>query len=262
MMLAYLLSQGHRIGTLINLDGFNELALPAVENIPKGLHPSYPRKWYFRTGTLYSEESLRDIGMLTWLGNLRNAFARIASSTWPRHSVTLSVLWDRLDRGLAKNQYLVYARFYARPSQAQTYEQTGSAYHADSEGQLYTDLARIWADSSLQMQRLCVANGIRYFHFLQPNQYVPGSKILSDEEKRNFVASDSAYRVPVEKGYPYLLKEAERLRTEGVHFTELSGLFKDETQTVYKDSCCHFNEYGYKRLGEAVEKVIESASTA
>jgi hypothetical protein len=33
------------------------------------------------------------------------------------------------------------------------------------------------------MARLAEANGARYLHFLQPNQYLEGSKPISDEER-------------------------------------------------------------------------------
>ena len=40
--------------------------------------------------------------------------------------------------------------------------------------------ARTWAESSFQMHAVASAKGIRYFHFLQPNQYIEGTKPMSD----------------------------------------------------------------------------------
>jgi len=51
-----------------------------------------------------------------------------------------------------------------------SYVATGPSYHYESESDMFKDLASVWKMSSIQMHRLCAANGIRYFHFLQPNQ--------------------------------------------------------------------------------------------
>ena len=53
----------------------------------------------------------------------------------------------------------------------------------------YTDenvpakLAEFWARCSTQMHRVCQAYGIKYLHYLQPNQYV-GDKPMGEEERR------------------------------------------------------------------------------
>ncbi len=54
------------------------------------------------------------------------------------------------------------------------YAVTGPAYTYTTEDELYNDLVLMWKRSSLQMKALCDANNIRYYHFLQPNQYVEG----------------------------------------------------------------------------------------
>ena len=53
---------------------------------------------------------------------------------------------------------------------------------ADDEA-MYLDYVEVWARASLEMELLCAGYGIRYLHFLQPNQYLPGSKTLTDEER-------------------------------------------------------------------------------
>jgi hypothetical protein len=59
----------------------------------------------------------------------------------------------------------------------------------------------VWRSCSEQMHALCLLHDIRYFHFLQPNQYVEGSKELTAEERANGYAADSPYRPVVEVGY-------------------------------------------------------------
>ena len=52
MALNYILSLGAHFDIVLNLDGFNEVALPPAELIPKGISPHYPRTWWTLTGSL------------------------------------------------------------------------------------------------------------------------------------------------------------------------------------------------------------------
>jgi lysophospholipase L1-like esterase len=106
------------------------------------------------------------------------------------------------------------------------------------------------------MHQLCAARGIPYHHFLQPNQYVPGSKPLTLEERTRFTRDDHPYRQAVLDGYPELRKAGEELRRSGVAFHDLTDLFADEERTVYGDDCCHLNAYGNRRLAEAVAAAL------
>ena len=45
-------------------------------------------------------------------------------------------------------------------------------------------LVGVWQNSSIELARLSEANGIGYFHFLQPNQYDEGAKKMGVEERR------------------------------------------------------------------------------
>ncbi|MGW8179457.1 MAG: hypothetical protein ACWGQW_11965, partial [bacterium] len=45
MVLSYILSLGAEFDLVLNIDGFNEIALPPVENLPKSVFPLYPRAW-------------------------------------------------------------------------------------------------------------------------------------------------------------------------------------------------------------------------
>ncbi|HLJ11605.1 MAG TPA: hypothetical protein VKU82_10465, partial [Planctomycetaceae bacterium] len=120
----------------------------------------------------------------------------------------------------------------------------------------YGRLAEIWEASSKQMLALCRANGIRYFHFLQPNQYIRGTKPMSDEETKNSFLENHPYREGVERGYPLLQAAGKRLAAEGEPFFDLTGVFETTTATVYTDTCCHFGERGNEimalRIAEAI----------
>ncbi len=44
-MLAYLMTLGAEFDIVINLDGLNEVALPAMDNVPMGVFSAFPRQW-------------------------------------------------------------------------------------------------------------------------------------------------------------------------------------------------------------------------
>ena len=67
----------------------------------------------------------------------------------------------------------------------------------------------------MQMHKLSLANQIEYFHFLQPNQYVRGSKILTEDERKVAYSESHPYKKGVESGYPRLVEAGKRLKDRG-----------------------------------------------
>jgi hypothetical protein len=94
------------------------------------------------------------------------------------------------------------------------------------------------------MKALCDAHGIRYYHFLQPNQYLPGSKPMGKQERAVAIDSETPYRPPVIRGYPELIRGGGRLKSLGVRFRDLSGVFRTHPEPLYTDDCCHYSAAG------------------
>ena len=112
------------------------------------------------------------------------------------------------------------------------------------------------------MHELCEANGIRYFHFLQPNQYVPDSKRLGEEERETAFTADHPYRRGVEKGYPFLVQSGRELSRRGIRFHDLTMTFSDTDEQIYIDDCCHYNEKGNEILGAVIgQTIVEGMAT-
>jgi hypothetical protein len=266
MALNYLLMLGAHFDVVINLDGFNEIALPPVENQPKGVFPFFPRNWYNRTQGASDRDVRVAVGKIAYLREQRSRWAaRFAesdsndSAAWARTGLA-AWLWRLRDAQLAAD--LADARMQLLESRARDtrYVASGPPYeYADT---LYRDLAEGWARSSLQMHQVCEANGIEYFHFLQPNQYVPGSKPLHAEEKRLAWSEDSLYRKAVERGYPLLIAKGRELRERGVAYTDLSPIFRDNDSFLYHDVCCHLNNVGNQLLGKRIGQVISEPQGA
>jgi hypothetical protein len=253
MALAWLLALGGEFDLAINLDGFNEVALHPVENARNGTFAAYPRQWR----TLVGELPARPLRELEVERERRARIAEQHSLPGLRHSMAASLVWRLRDRRAAARVHAAQETLAgAAAAGEQRYAETGPARpYADADAMM-RDLAGIWRDASLQLDRLCRGNGIAYFHFLQPNQYVPGSKPLNGQERRAAFDPEHPYRRGVLAGYPLLAAAGRDLAREGVAFTDLSGAFAGVNDTLYVDDCCHYNVKGYERLADAMADAI------
>ena len=94
--IAYLQTLGAHFDLVINLDGFNEVALARTENIGRGTHPVFPRSWWLRTGEL-EPRSRRTAAEVLWLEDFRQSWSRwIRRNPW-RYSATSHLIWSRID---------------------------------------------------------------------------------------------------------------------------------------------------------------------
>ncbi|MEM6795508.1 MAG: hypothetical protein AAF725_16135, partial [Acidobacteriota bacterium] len=126
---------------------------------------------------------------------------------------------------------------------------------ADDE-ELLSSLVELWSAASLQMHQLCSARGIRYYHFLQPNQYLPGSKELTLAERREAFHEGQPWAPLVPVAYPKLASAGADLEAQGVRFEDMSMLFSDVSETLYIDTCCHLNSDGTRRLATAIAAAV------
>jgi hypothetical protein len=256
--LTYLLALGKDFDLVINIDGFNEVVLPSVKNAPEGVFPFYPSSWPTKVRQIpdVGVQNLR--GEIAYLRETRRRRAELCSRPWLSVSFLANLLWQLQDRRLV-------TQIAAAERAAESYKPALRRYLTDGpertyadDSALFADLAAVWERSSLQMSRLCAANGIRYYHFLQPNQYVPGSKPLSAEERKSAFDPDHPYAKAVVAGYPLLIAAGRQLAAEGVHYADLTGLFKGHRETLYFDDCCHFNQAGGDLMADAVAARIRA----
>lgn len=250
----YFLMLGAEFDLVINLDGFNELTLPAIENVPKGVFPLFPRAWYFRTGAL-NPATRAAMGEVDYLRDRRRAWARLFSRAPLRDSATASLLWTLLDRFSRLQVARVQSRLFREPAPEGSFVQQGPPRSYPDEGALYAELVAAWQRSSLQMHRLSQANGAIYVHFLQPDQYLAGSKPIGAEE-RAVAMSNAGFRHAVEVGYPLAREAGHELGASGVHFHDMTQVFAGENRPVYVDDCCHFNALGYDLLARAMARAV------
>src|SRR5262249_4909407 len=128
--------------------------------------------------------------------------------------------------------------------------------------EMFDHLRDVWKNSSLQIHYLCLGNRTKYVHVLQPNQYLAGSKLMTDFEREKMLDKTSSYGKFVAKAYPMLIEEGKRLREQGVDFLDLTMIFAAVQEQIYSDPFCHYNAHGNEILARAVAAAIVDAFSA
>ncbi len=256
--LTYLLALGGEFDVVINVDGFNEIALPYEENVKAGVNPFFPRSWNAYARKALDKRTVYKVSEIGRTEDRRRRLARLAHrSLLSKSALGLTVLEILDKREVARIKRLnVDIQEILQQNQGRDFQTSGPSFEYSGIDDLYERLVAVWSHSSLQMARLGRENGFRYFHFLQPNQYDPGSKVLTKHEIATAYAPDHPWRSAVERGYPLLRAAGARLREQGVGFSDLSGVFRDVDVDIYSDACCHYNEVGNAILARAIMSVV------
>lgn len=254
MALSYLLSVGAEFDLVITIDGFNEVALAPFENIPRGVASSYPRSWDLMVRKQSDSRVRAQVEEIEEWKRRRQRWARRFSKLSFRYSFSANLLWRSADRWLENEVARSALRLHSSATRSHQYSELGPR---DTSGaSLFGELAAIWSRSSRAMRGLAQSHGARYVHVLQPNQYFNAGRAMSAGEASVAMYAGSPYRPSVEKGYPLLRAEGERLRRDGVEFVDLCEVFNDVGEPVYVDSCCHYTTRGKTILAERIAQFI------
>jgi hypothetical protein len=259
-----ILSRGGHIDLVIALDGFNEIALPEAHgNLPDGISPFYPQHWRQLAESQLYPGQMSALAKLQYATALRAKLAEGFAKPIVRHLVTANLIWrvadEQLQTATARYRKAMDEQPPTDPRMRLTNDHRaflGPATQYRTRRDLYTDIARQWGRSSVLMNDIVAVQGGRYFHFLQPNQYVLGGKPIGEQERKIAINPASPYRRPVESGYPYLRAMGASLRRAGVWFEDLTGLFAGNNAEVYQDDCCHLNKAGNTLLARAIVAAI------
>lgn len=240
LSIAYLLSLGAKFDIIVALDGFNEATIAQVRNIPQGQSPFYPAGWTFAV-----DQTDPDPKFVLGKAKILTLEGRRSTIAWLKESL---LGWSRFvtfaltayDRRLASA--ISWEHYALESTGSQTQEQQmarGPVPTYDTTDAYMRDQVGVWEDGTRQLARLSAANGIRFYGFLQPNQYAGKKTLTPDEQSRAW--RDEPYKPLVEAGYPLLRAAGQRLRAEGIAFEDLSPMFDHVTETIYTDDCCHMN---------------------
>jgi hypothetical protein len=253
--LVFLLATGYRPDAVINIDGFNDVAL-GNDNIEEGIHPLYPSHshWLHVTGLVTADREAT-----LQLDAMRAARQRVVCladfglkcGLW-RSSVLGTILHRGMRRGLSNAGAAQAA--YEKRLLAATADRglTGPPFERDENALAIS--VEGWAQSSLCIQAICNARGIPYLHVLQPTLHDEGAKPATAEEKK-LGEGKASWVEGVRIGYPLLRARGEKLRQEGVNFVDASRLFADVHETFYYD-VCHFGKVGNDMLAQFVARAF------
>ncbi len=260
----YLFSLGVHFDLIVNLDGFNEVVLPYTDNMPFGINPSYPRHWdVLSRKSLDTEEQilLAEQAMARQKKDQLTVFFKESSL---KYSNLALLVWKVLDNN--KTNEIIAAEHALDKKMSErslTYQSHGPAFAFADTTDYFMHEVNLWAEGSSLLHELSRSGKFDYFHFLQPNQYVPDSKELTKEElDMAYIEGPSDYKTAVRIGYPMLQKKGRELIKEGIAFADLSMMFRNVSQSVYNDKCCHFNEEGYELIVDEMVSFIENYYTA
>jgi hypothetical protein len=260
LTLTYFLSLGAEYDLVINLDGYNDIVLPYSDNYLFGVNPFFPRNWNLRVSRQPSKKVLAVIGKVRYLRDLKDDYLEALTSSFFRGSAVFGLMkiqqfsrlnWDidRTNRNLIKLQQEEVKRF----------EETGPFFPYNEIRQLYDDAAAVWERGSVLLDQLARENGMEYCHFLQPNQYLKGSKILTPEERSVAYSEKGETAQAAMIGYPVLIKQGRKLLERNIKFFDATMAFAKEKETVYIDTCCHYNDRGKEVLAAYImDKIVQN----
>jgi len=261
--------QGVRFDAIVNLDGFNEVALSSTDATAR-YNPLFPSRLHYLL--------LLNLGRDASSGSTIERYAAVIrtrrrASEWRAAADRRFLAGSELARSLLGRAVLHLESRATRLEQALQEEASPppslAAYAPACLGNpkdgCWDLIADVWETSSLEMAAIAGQIGARYVHVLQPNQYDEGSKPLSQQEREIAFAPETGWPDGVRRGYPLLRARIPEMRTRGVAVHDLTQLFADVTDDVYIDTCCHYNQRGTNALATAIADAIlrtEAAPTA
>jgi len=260
LALTYFLSLGAEYDLIINLDGYNDIVLPFTDNYSVGVNPFFPRNWNLRISRQPSKKILVVIGKVRYLRDLKEENLEALTSSFFRGSAVFGLMkmqqfkrlkWD-IDRNTDKLIKL-------QQEEIKRFEETGSFFAYKDIQELYNDAGAVWERGSVLLDQLARENIMEYYHILQPNQYVKGSKVLTEEERRLAYSEKAEISQSAIIGYPILIKQGRKLLERNIKFFDATMVFAKEKETVYIDVCCHYNERGKEVLAAYImDKIVQN----
>jgi hypothetical protein len=258
--LALLVSMGHHVDLVVDLNGFNEMAF-GVENGLAGRNPAWPTppSWgLIVAGVTTGSPERMDLMVELWcLRNeahetLRNVLKHGLQRSCALGQLALGRLRSLSAKRLELQQRL--AQLDSSAADARMRHQVGGPDFDSSLPALLDASERVWTESSRSMRALCESRGIGYLHVLQPALFDEGAKPISAEEKK-IVNPSPAWLVGARVGLPRLRAAGAMLAAEGEHFLDASRIFEGRTETLYRDPI-HFTPEGSAMLrARIVERI-------
>lgn len=254
-MVSFMLLMGGNFDLLVNLDGHNELANSYI-NFTRGVFPFYPFDWE-KLVALTREE----LALVAEIRAARTQLSQLepAAGSNPFRHTALYGLLRRYRIQRAETRILELNRELSAQGQARTIEQQGPLVNYPDRETMHQEAVRVWYRGSVLLDALAARAGADYYHFLQPNQYIPDAKPLSPEERQYHIRAEVAATTNFAETYPLLAGFGEELQRRGINFFDLTQIFNNHPETLYRDDCCHLNQRGNELLAAAMVEGVAPA---
>jgi len=261
LVLSYFLTIGQQFDLVINIDGFNEVALSS-RNHEQGRDISMPSPIHLNPVINLIDRATLTPDMIESLAAINRhkvVLNRLAGLIGRTRMASVGVALDRYSQWRTSQYRTELARFAGLPpaSGDSSLVVVVPPLAGRDETNVYEDIAADWVRGSTAMHTLLAAQSVPYVHVLQPNQYFTRRRFGADEA-RVALNPDTPFKAAVERGYPALLRAADALRRRE-SFLDATTVFDQETAAVYEDDCCHYTELGNRLLADAIAaRVLES----
>lgn len=262
LILSYFLSLGQPLDLVLNIDGFNEVALSNL-NPDYGYNVAMPSGEHMApmVGLAAGDTVLELAAVRLRLARERlNDRIKAMNRSWLASAYTVREVLLRLP---AARFDAAVGAYQEALRGAPARDKSAALFHfppPDGPGEQTVKLGVVrdqWVRSSLLMRQMAEDAGALHLHVLQPNQYFDTERVFTAVELRDFVSPQQRYAQGVQLGYPLLVAAASTLEQQGVHFLDATRVFDDEPATVYRDDCCHYNDLGQMLLAEFIARTVE-----
>ncbi|MEP6518822.1 hypothetical protein [Microcoleus vaginatus] len=263
LVLNYFLALGQELDLVINIDGFNEVALSNLNNKAQ-VEIGMPSVQHIQPLTGLANNNLSPEAMSSILQineNKKQLKAGIDKLQTCQLALCHAVTSLQVKQ-LVNNYQQAVVKYDSQVKQSNPdTANSGIVYipKADfvlQDAAAFDKMASMWYQSSIGMNQILSSRKIKYFHFIQPNQYYPTKRSFTAKENEIAIDQKSPYIEGVKKGYPVLLSKVGDLQKAGVNVFSAVNILDNTKETVYKDACCHYNSVGDEVLANYVSSSI------
>jgi len=249
-------AQSPKFDIVLSLSGFNEATLHPVESPGDELWVGYPRGWDTRLTDTEDPEQNR----LIWQGQVIQMKRRdLAIQAYRLRNIPLLSLhgaWSAIDSGYRNELHRAVMDLTRRRNVvSMRYPNIGPRIQYPSAESRRNAQCEMWCGGTRQLHRLCQSAGSKFLLCLQPNLFDRDGKPLTLEESE-MVRSGSVYQPWVVQNFPHFALRGKQLRDEGISFFDLRSLYREVTDAVYRDDCCHFTKSGNDLLADKIASLI------
>lgn len=265
LILNYFLALGQELDMVVNIDGFNEVALANLNNKNKVdlAMPSIQHIWplaNFANNSLSTKAMEATLRIQDNKTRINQGLSSLQNCSLAACDALISVYLQNL-----VNNYKTDVINFEQERTKQQKNDSGSVIYINTNKSVlqdslaYEEMAWNWAKSSIFMHKVLSASNVPYFHVLQPNQYYQTKRVFGEAEKQIAFNKETPYAKSVEIGYPALFKKLPNLTKNNINILNAVNVFDRTKDAVYVDSCCHYNQAGEVIFSDYVGRSILKA---